>query len=255
MTCGGTSNPVQDRLNAVSTTQVIKWFTGWMQCTGFDTIVPVLKAKAATSVYFEAQLVLQTAKVRTTEPEAPVTLGSVQTPSSGSFEYNPGAIDVSSNTDEAMFIRFGVAYNYTSGQEPASADVELEVSYHQCGQIAGAATHQLFATTGTAQFIAVTPWLPALLVEEVKAAASATSVTGNFQWRLVYRTAATSKESPGAWAVVTDNNAPYSSGDINTGDLPVSLTGKMWVQLGVQFLSSSGIAQASLGIVIGTRRS
>ena len=85
--------------------------------------------------------------------------------------------------------------------------------------------------------------------------ARSTSLTGNFQWRLVYRTAATSKESPGAWAVVTDANAPYGSGYVNTGDLSLSLAGKMWVQLGFQYLSTSGDAQASLALALGTRRS
>ena len=51
-----------------------------------------------------------------------------------------------------------------------------------------------------------------------------------------------------------DGNAPYGAGDTNTGDLAVSLGNNMWVQLGIQYTSSSGQGQASLASAVGTRR-
>lgn len=255
MSCGATTGSIQKRLTAFSATQAIEWFTGWVPCVGMDTIMPVLKCKVATSSDFDAQVVLQVAKVRTSEPSTPVTVGDEQSPTSGSFEYNAGSQDISSHTDDAMFVRFGVQYKHDSGGSQAAAELSLEVAYHQCGTVSGAINSQLTTTTSTAQFVAATPWLPALLVEKVKGAATCGSLSGNFQWRLVYRTAATSLESPSGWSVVSDLSAPYTSGDVNTGDLSVTLTGKMWVQFGVQYVSTSGDGQASLACVVGTRRS
>ena len=37
-----------------------------------------------------------------------------------------------------MWVRFGVAYDLSTGATAAKADVELQVSYNACGKIAGA---------------------------------------------------------------------------------------------------------------------
>jgi hypothetical protein len=255
MACGGTTKSVQKRLTALSSTQVVEWFVGWMSASGMDEVMPVLKAGAATSQYFEAQIVMQTAKVRTDMPEGVVALGSVQTPSSGVIAYNPGVLDISADTGPAMFVRFGVAYKFTSGQAQAAAEVDLEVAWVRCGEVAGSGTYLLSTTTVDDQFALVTGWLQSILVQQVKLSAICTSLTGNFRWRLAYRTAATSQASPGAWSLVTDANAPYTSGERCTGDLSVSLGATMWVQFAILYdLSSAGSGQAELACVIAVRR-
>ena len=73
MACGGTTGSVQKRLTGLTSTQAIEWYTGWISCVGLDEIMPTLVGRAATSADFEAQLVIQVAKVRTDDPEDPVT--------------------------------------------------------------------------------------------------------------------------------------------------------------------------------------
>jgi hypothetical protein len=255
MACGGTTGSIQKRLTALSTTQAIEWFTGWISCVGLDEAMPVLTARAATSNYFEAQLVIQVAQVRTDVPEMPVLKGTAQTPTAGKFDYNPGVLDLSNDTTGAMFIRFGVAYKYVAGQSQAAADVELQVAYARCGELAGSGTWQLSTTTTAVQYQVITSMLVGMLVDEVKLAAICTSLTGNFQWRLAYRTATTQKSAPGAWSNVTDGNAPYGSGEVNTGDLAVSVGSNLWVQFAIAYsLSSAGSGQASLTAALGVRR-
>ena len=119
MACGGTTGNVQNHLTALSSTEAIEWFTGWMLCVGLDDAMPVMVARVATSDFFEAQIVAQVAKVRTDAPETLVHLAAVQTPTAGSFDYNSGVLDLSSDTAGAMFIRFGVAYKSPAGNPNA----------------------------------------------------------------------------------------------------------------------------------------
>lgn len=234
MSCGGTTGARQRRLDAMTTGGQIEWFSDWQACIGMDEIFAVMKAKSATSEYFEGQLVIQTANVRPSQPNAPIAKGTVQTPTSGSFEY-PVSLNIANDTSGAAFIRFGVLYSYADGQAPASADVELEVAWVQFGQMLASATHQLSTTTTEDQVIAISDMMPGILVHKVKGVVICRSLTGYFRWRLAYRTAATSKEDPGAWNLVTDTNAPYAAGEFNTGDLSVSVGTNMWVQLGLLY--------------------
>jgi len=256
MACGGTSGSVQKHLTALSSTQVIEWFTGWISCTGLDDIMPALVVRAATSNNFEAQVVIQVAKVHTDSPESPSLKGTAQTPTGGKVDYNPGSINISSDTSGAMFIRFGVAYRFTDGQAQCAADVLLEVAYTRCGELAGSGSWSLDTAVTTDQYQVLTGWLPSLLVQKVKLAVVCTSLTGNLQWRLAFRTATTLKTSPSNWNYVTDNSAPYASGEVNTSDLPITLGSNLWVQFAVAYkLSSAGSGQASLTAALGVRRS
>ena len=254
MACGGVTGLVQHQLTALSATGVVKWFTDWMPCVGMDTIIPFMRCRNASTDYFEAQIVLQTANVLTSEPNSVQTVGAQQTPSSGIFNYNPGTTDISSNTSGAMFVRFGVSYEYTSGQSQCSADIELQVSYKQCGAIRGAGSFDLATSTTALRYQTVTGMVPAVEITKVKAAVSCTSLTGNFQWRVYYRTAQTTPDTVGAWSVVTDASAPYQAGNTNTGELSVSPGSNMWVQFAIGYnLSSAGDGQASLTAAVATR--
>lgn len=257
MPCGGLTKKVSKRLNAYSATAAQEWFTDWLPAIGLDESMFVFKARAATSGNFEAQVIMQTASVRTDEPDPTSNLGTGQTTSGGtSFSYNPGVQGISASTAGKMFVRFGVAYKFASGESQCSADVELEVSYKQCGDLVGAATHQLSTVTTDDQYVAITPWLPGILVDKVKAALIINSLTGNFRCRLAYRTAPTSKESPSGWNLVTDANAPYTAGEFCTSDLPVTVGSNMCIQFGLMYdLSAAGSGQATVAAVIGTRRS
>jgi hypothetical protein len=254
MTCGSTTGYTEKQLNAGTSAPAIEWFTGWTSCIGLDKIMPVILGRACTSPYFEVQLVQQVALVRTDNPSTPVLKGTLQTPTSGSFSYGPGVLDISADTAGAAYVRWGISYTFTTGQGPASGNVGMEIAYTRCGEMAGAGTWQLTTTTTAVQYLAVTEFLPSLLVDKVKLAGICSSLTGNLQWRLVYRTAATSKASPGAWANVDANT--YGAAEVNTGDVALSLSPNMRVQFGIgYFLSSAGSGQATLAAAIGTRRS
>lgn len=253
MPCGKSTGAKQRQIVAYSTTVAYEWFTDWMPCVGMDSMRAVMKIKASSNAYFQGQICIQVASVRTDEPDQPILKDSQRT---GNGEWCTGNLDISADTDDKMFIRFGVAYNYQSAQSQSSSTVELEVTYQQCGEIVAAATHQLTTMTTDAQYIAITGWLPAHFVDKVKAAVVCNGLTGNFRWRLAYRTAGTSKDSPNAWGNVTDANAPYQSGETNTNDLAITNTGIMWVQIGIAYFLSTGstLGQATVAAAIGVRR-
>lgn len=76
MTCGGVSNRAQRRLNAYSTTAAQEWFIDWIPAIGMDFVMLVFRARQATSAFFEGQIIMQTANVRTDQPNGITNLGS-----------------------------------------------------------------------------------------------------------------------------------------------------------------------------------
>jgi hypothetical protein len=159
MACGGTTGSVQKRLVALSAVQAIEWFTGWVSCIGMDSIMPILIARAASSNFFEAQIVMQVAKVRTDAPDVPLLKGAPQLPVNAKIDYNPGVLNIAADTAGAMFVRFGVAYRFPPGQAQCAADVEMAVAYVQCGDLVGSGTWQLNSTTPNAQQQIISDWI------------------------------------------------------------------------------------------------
>jgi hypothetical protein len=207
-----------------------------MPATGLDTIIAVMLFSDLIG-NFQGQIAIQTANVRPEMPNAPSLLGSVQ---SSTTPYCTGAISVASSTAGAMWVRFGVAYNLSSGSSLGSADVTLIVSDDRCGQVAGNATNTLHTTsTRTNTYVAVTGWIPAIMANKVKAALVATALQGPIQWRLAMRTATTAPELPNAWSTTFDTWRTTAA-EICTGELSTSITGDMWVQFGIQYILSSG---------------
>lgn len=255
MSCGGSTGQSFKRLNALSPTFAYEWYTGWMSCVGLDTIMATIVGRACSSDHLQLQLVQQTAQVRTDDPNPPVLKGSIVSPTSGSADSNSTILDISGDTGPAAFVRWGIAYRYASGQSQASGDVGLEIGYVRCGELVGAGTWQLDSSTTSMRYIPVSDWLVRVLVDEVKLISLLTNLTGPLQYRLVYRTVATDKANPSAWQNVTDSNAPYGVGDVNTGDLPVSLGQNMLVQFGIGYqLGAAGQGQGTLAAAVGIRR-
>ena len=251
--CGGTTGRTQKRLNAPTSSPEVEWFTGWRPCVGMDTVLAAVRIRAAKTDYFLAKVAVQVATVRTNEPDDYTTLGeSAIDVTSGSGE-SLVLLSLTSTTPGKAFVRFGIEYNSSSGV--SSADVDMDIAFLQCGDVAGAATLQLFSTTTTSQFVALTGWLPALLVQKVTMALMISSKTGSPTCQLAYRTAELTTDEPGAWDVVPAGSSYSTEGDHNTGDLTVSLSTVMWVQLGLKYVSSSGDGQMTVAASVGTRRS
>lgn len=246
MACGSDVLSGQQHLVVTSTTVLYAWYTGWILCAGMKGARMVLKNKAVTG-NFQSQPCIQLAAVRADNPGGASTKGALTT---GAGEACTGALDLTSDTGDMFLIRFGVAYSLSSGSTAGQADVGLDVAYDQCGSLLGAYTLSLTTTTTTDAFTVLTGWVPATQASKIMAALVARSVTGNFQYRLCYRTAATSKDDPGAWS--TTLHSWQGAGESNTGELGLTLTGVMWVQIGIQYSLSSGstLGQATISAAI-----
>jgi hypothetical protein len=199
-------------------------------------------------------LATQVAEVRIDRPSAPVPLAGF-TPHSadGDYYYSAGDIGVAALVAGQTFIRFGLSQTVSSAPNTGRADANLQVASRQLGRLIAPWSGHLVATTTTSQFVPIARWMPAPSVVTFAGTYILTSVTGNFQMRLTYRTAATSPDNADAWASGFGSFIP--SGEDNTGELTPTTTGKMWIQLGVEYSLSAGTTpgNADLMVLVGIR--
>lgn len=233
-------------------------YTDWIPVMGLDKIKALLRLQGLTN-QFQCQLAYQTAAVRTDQPDAWSTLDQMTT-----VDRCTGVIDITSATAGKFYIRFGIAYNLSSGSTNSQADVSLQVSYDACGAIVGSTTLQLLAPDTSNYYMAVTGWIRAIDAAKVRAAILASGVVGNFQCRLTYRTAqidpATVSDN---WGTVNIESSPHAgNGEFNTGELTLPtgpgqtgrIDDKMWIQFGIQYSCSSGTAgQATVSVATAVR--
>ena len=252
MACGTSSAPSEQHLSTMSGTTDYAWFTSWRPATGLDFVSAVMRIKNLTG-NFQGRLAIQTADTRTDNPNAPTLLEAGYT---NTQDHSTGVLNVASHTAVPMFARFGVAYNLSGGGSLGAADVSLELSWVACGQMAGGGTYVIQSPNTTSHYVAVTPWIPCLHAELVKAALIVTATLGNFRCQLAYRTAATRKEFPSAWSSNWENNAWHGgNGEYTTGELPPTLGTNMWVQIGIEHqLSSGSDGEAIVSVAVGVRR-
>ena len=257
MSCGGITGLVSNRLIAYGTDTIFVPNTGWMPSLGMEKIKAILM-RAGNAVVGTGQhqfkLAVQVALVRTDKPEP---WGAV-----GTTWYNDGGesctteIDISADTDGALFVRFGVAHKLSLGTASlGQTDVELQVSYESCGGIIDGTTLALMADTTEDRFAPVGRWIPAMTVDRVMAAIVATSESGDFQCRLAYRTATTSQNEPGAWSTAFDA-WHVGSGEWNTTLLTPTLANDMWIQFGIQYALTTGtsLGQATVSVATAVRK-
>ena len=260
MACGRTDGPVSFRVNITNTVAVYFPVTAWIPATGVDKIKLVIKRKSVqlngVSPTFNVKVAAQVCPVRTDNPDSWQEIAGYG-PYTGADESCTGEIDVSSLTEDQLFVRFGVSC-YLGGTTPVNgqADLEVQVSYVSCGGIVGSFTQELRAYNTTSDaYVAVTGWIPAIDAAKVIAAIVLTGIAGNFQCKLVYRTAATRIQYPGSW---TSLEAVYhTANESNTALQNLSITDVMFVQFGLAFSqSSAGSApgQATASVVTAVRR-
>lgn len=255
MSCVKLTPSVTQSLAATSTTVRYVWFTDWMPAMAMDAASGVLKvANLANS--FRVKPAYQTATVRVDDPDAPnSSFGSEVSSDSENF-ISEATFDLDNVTPGKTFIRFGVAVYLNTAPNNGTADVTLQMAYRQCGSLGAPWTGHLVATSTTEQFQPLTGWLPALGVVKVEATIIVGSTTGNFEVALAYRTALASPELPAAWADVT-GTGEWTNGEQNSGEKTVSVTDKMWVQIGVRYnLTEAGSpGQADVAVMLGVRSS
>jgi len=257
MACGGVTSEITKRLITTETDDVFVPYTGWMSSLGVEKVKAVLM-RSSSSVQgtgnHRFKLAIQVAKVRTDKPEAWKTVGTTWFDNAG--EDCTLEQDVSSDTDTALFIRFGVAQKLSSGAATlGQTDVLLQVGYESCGALVGSATLALKTRTTEDCFTPVSQWLPAMTVDRIMAAIVATSESGEFRCRLAYRTASASKNVASAWSTTFDawHTGP---GEWNTGLLTPVLANDMWVQVGIQYALATGTAlgQATVSVAAAVRK-
>lgn len=233
-------------------------FTEWMPVIGLDKLKAILRLRSLTN-QFQCQLAYQTAAVRTDNPDAWATLDQLT-----STDRCTGVLDVSSALAGKFYVRFGLAYNISSGSTNSQADATLQLSYDACGMVAGGVTLQALAPDTSNYFAPVTGWIQAIDAAKVLAAILVSGVVNNFQCRLTYRTATVDTGViADNWAVVNLEAGWHTgNGEFNTTllTLPTGvgqsgrIDDKMWIQFGLQFSVSSGTAgQATVSVATAVR--
>ena len=252
MALGSRIPPTENTVYPLNTTAVYKWYTDWLPALALDKIKTNLKAKNVSGNH-QCRVACQTAATRGDNPDSPTQLESSWM--TGMNERCSGILDITANTNMAWLVRFGVAYNLTSGSTPGSADVGLEITYDTYGRLLGSPSFDLFAADTSNYYRILGPWMPAIHVDKVKAAIIVHNASTNFQCRLAVRTANTAIESPGAWTTTFD--AWHSgAGEFNPGELSPSSSSDMYIQLGLQYAMSSGTnGIANVTVHHGIRRS
>ena len=210
MSCGNAVAPRTERIVAQSTNPVVLPFTAWILAVGLDEIKAalLLRALQVASGSMEAELAIQTAEVRTDDPDNWATV----------------------------------------------ADATLALAHAACGSLVGAWSGQLATTVTSDSFIALTPPVPALLADKIKAALIVQSVTGNVRCRIVVRYFVLTPEAAGAWTN-TSNTDVTGADERNTGELTLTNGTNMYVQVGLAYSSSTAaFAQADVSVSVGARR-
>lgn len=217
---------------------------------GVTALKAVIKRRQTTA--FQTQLAIQVAAVRPDVPSAPQLLGSV---ASGDGEDCSGNVDVSSYTAGNYWIRVGIGYSATSATVGQS-DVSFQASFTRCGRALATQSVTLSTYTTTNGYHTLTGWLPALDVEVIKAALICTGLIGNLRFRLAYRTALTSPESPNAWSTTLGTEVSANGETPQADAVLANVSGVMWVQIGVQYYLTTGTAlgQATVSVALAGRR-
>ena len=211
------------------TTALGYWFSDrWQFATGVDSLRPIIKNKNVVGNY-TSQPCIQVATVRGDDPGAITVLSTLQ----GVGEWSPGTIPISTQTGPVYLWRLGYAYALSSGTALGQADTSVEASWTTTGVQIGTKTLSLFAASTANAFVEVSGWIPVQWAAKVKAALIARSLTGNFQYRICYRTADTSVDSPGAWTTAFDS--VRNAGEVCTNDVLLTLGNESWIQFGIQY--------------------
>lgn len=223
------------RVEVRSTDPVVNWLCDWTPAAGLDSAQAVLKRSNVTGG-LKTQVIIQTAEVRPDVPDTPVVVGSEVT---GAGETQSAVLSLVSNTGPKFWFRVGVGCRLVTGTF-ASGDVRLVWAWAQSALVLPPVTAQLVATSTDARVLVLSGWLPRMQVIKVKGALVLAGLTGTLKWRLVYRTAATSTEVPGAWQTASFDTERTDAAEDCTGNLTPGGTGDMYIQFGLQYYVPAG---------------
>lgn len=243
---------------ATSNNYVYFWLTRYISCMAMDAAQATIKVTNIAGSNLQITPFVQFAEVRPDKPRAPAGIPTV-TPTI--ISTNTENVVTAANYAMAAaaagntYVRFGVGAKVSSGSF-GQADVAFQLSFLQLGLLLAPWTGHLIATSTTALYIPIGPWMPALNITAFEATTIISNLTGLAVVDLVYRTADTSPEEPNAWSAgISPLGALSANGQTNSGEATVSLTGKMWVQPGLVYKLSSGTTagQMDITVLLGVR--
>lgn len=236
---------------ATASKYVYFWFTGYVPCIAMDAAIGTLKVRNCLG-NVEVTPVAQFAAVRSDKPTAPVVVAGF-TPLTADDEKVVTFSMASAPTN--TYVRFGIGVRVTSAGT-GTADVAMQVSYGQLGRLLAPWSGHLIAYSALPVYTPITGWIPALWLSAVVATIGISDRAGNHSLDIVYRTADTSPEQPNAWSSGILSAALVANDETNSGECAVTLTGKMWVQIGAATALTSGttLGQADVTVLLGIRQ-
>ncbi|MFA6958390.1 MAG: hypothetical protein WC538_21190 [Thermoanaerobaculia bacterium] len=250
--------------NGVQQSDSVEALTDWFPAVGLDEAKAIVYAGQNVGA-MTCDFTVQTAVLRTDAPDAwSATLFSF---GNVAFQSCTSEVSLTGVLTNKMWARFGVLYRKSTTGTYAQADLGGQVSFVSRGMLVGQMpTTMLYANTwvnGNPGGWATrwsTDWVSAEWCDKVRAAIElGHDVTGTPEVRFVYQTATYRTSNPDSnWAAV--GASTWTAGGTGyTGDVSLSLSGKMWVRFGVQIRSTDAPASGTLDGVsvtaaVGVRR-
>jgi hypothetical protein len=250
VTCTQTPAAVQKRCSSDIATLQYEWFTPFLPVIGVDDIDADMKVRAMLNT-LHWQLAAQYCTIRTDKPSDPVLLDSLQT--TGAGERCVNGVQLAGANE--MFFRIGMAYKSSTGGTLAAADIWQQIAYNACGSIIATGSQRLEATSTDTRFIEITDFIPRKSAAKVKIVFVASGFNGaNFRFQAAQQKVATSREVPGAWALLQGANYYTAAGEYNTGEIALSYSGDWESRFGIGYnLSSGSFGQADLAWAVAVR--
>jgi hypothetical protein len=242
--------------------------TDFYVCEGVDAaraIVRLLNVRGgAAGSSLKGRLAYQTVNMSTKRPNAWVATGTAfsvaaTTPASGGVNNGAAPFDTALTTSGVIMIRFGVAYQATAAGAWLEAEAQIEVSFDVCGQIVAETTVNLANESTSALYDdqAISGWIPAGPVGQVKVCYIAQGLSGTPEWVFRVRSAAVDQDLPGAWGTIT-GGGPFTAAatDAVISDTASTIGATaFWLQYGVGFRgTAAGRSEVTLTIIVAVRR-
>ncbi len=256
MPCHEKTPVYEKRLSVQSSTQTkVEGMTPWKPLVGTDSVTALIRRTALVKEGtgdLQVHLAVQTADVRTTDPDAwSTSYGSWYTDAGVDCT---GALDISSLTADKLWIRYGLAYKATSSSlSLGEVCAALQLAWTSAGQVVGGATVELSTSTSTDFYQATTEWIPYAWADKVKFGLILSNRQGNLEVQVACQTAEEDVESPDAWSSVSGSSARSANGEWCSGELDLTATGKMWIRFGIRYKATSGSASGTVSLVTTVR--
>lgn len=258
MSCVTLLPSTQKNIVTTLTTRAFTWYTPWMPAIAADLAEATLKIANLNNM--DVCPAVQVAECRTDNPDAPVSInGGNPKTATGEYFYDNAAstgFNLGTLTTGNTFMRFGIGHNSTP-TGLGVADVALQIALRQQGMLLAAWSGHIRTDSGATDiFIPISGWMPGASVVKVEPTFSITSLIGNFQVLLTFRTSPTTPErdTTDAWDPTGLGSVLSTEQEVNQGELTVNTSGKMWIQFGLRVDTSGGsFAHADVAVMLGIR--